>query len=71
MCGIAGIFRYRGGDADAGIVRRMTDVQSHRGPDDSGLWMDGPIALGHRRLSIVDLSAHGHQPIPARTGRCG
>ena len=68
MCGIAGVFHYGGGAADPGLVRRMTDVQSHRGPDDSGVWADGAVALGHRRLSIIDLSAGGHQPMPNPDG---
>lgn len=74
MCGIAGFLdgralseRY---DQDA-IVRRMTNVLQHRGPDDSGFWLDGErgIALGHRRLSIVDLSPAGHQPMVSQCGR--
>ena len=63
MCGIAGIF-MRDGQAIPGqeIIRDMTDVLSHRGPDDSGFYVDGPVALGHRRLSIIDLGT-GHQPM--------
>lgn len=65
MCGIAGVFNYRsGGRSDRELVHRMADVQAHRGPDDSGVWADGPVALGHRRLSIIDASAAGHQPMP-------
>ena len=63
MCGINGVFWYRGGVADAGLVRAQSQVQRHRGPDDSGVWAEGPAALGHRRLSIVDLSPGGHQPM--------
>jgi asparagine synthase (glutamine-hydrolysing) len=58
MCGIAGI---TGNDRDAAI-RRMTDVLAHRGPDDTGFYLDNDIALGQRRLSIIDLQS-GHQPI--------
>lgn len=65
MCGIAGVLHYRSGTADAAMVRRMADVQSHRGPDDAGLWSEGPVALSHRRLSIIDLSPAGHQPMPS------
>ena len=60
-----------GGRVDASAVRRMCDAQAHRGPDDSGLWesSDGQIVLGHRRLSIIDLSPSGHQPMHTRDGR--
>jgi asparagine synthase (glutamine-hydrolysing) len=53
------------------MVRRMAARLRHRGPDDDGEWVDAGagIALGHRRLSIVDLSAHGHQPMVSHTGR--
>lgn len=47
----------------------MTDAIAHRGPDDQGQWTDGPIGLGHRRLSILDLSAGGHQPMADPSGR--
>ena len=63
MCGICGIFHYRDGqNADAAVLRRMTDVITHRGPDDAGFHVDGPIGLAMRRLSIIDLNS-GHQPI--------
>ncbi|MCC7462563.1 MAG: asparagine synthase (glutamine-hydrolyzing) [Gammaproteobacteria bacterium] len=60
MCGIAGLV---GEDARAPRVQRMTDAIAHRGPDDSGLWQEPGVALGHRRLSIIDLSPAGHQPM--------
>ncbi|MEM6701827.1 MAG: asparagine synthase (glutamine-hydrolyzing) [Acidobacteriota bacterium] len=60
MCGIAGIV---GTGADPDLVRSMTDRQAHRGPDDAGHWSSEGVALGHRRLSILDLSAAGHQPM--------
>ncbi len=65
MCGINGVFHY-GEDvrADVGLVERQAQMMQHRGPDDHGLWSEGPVALGHRRLSIVDLSPGGHQPMP-------
>ena len=64
MCGIAGVFHYAGGGrADVDTVRRMNDAMFHRGPDDAGVHDDGAIALGHRRLSVIDLSVAGHQPM--------
>ena len=63
MCGICGIFHYRGNTtADGAVLRRMTDVITHRGPDDTGMHVDGPVGIGMRRLSVIDLST-GHQPI--------
>lgn len=69
MCGIAGMLAAD--RIDLPLLVRMTDVMAHRGPDDSGVWgdADAGIALGHRRLSIVDLSPHGHQPMPSASGR--
>ncbi len=62
MCGICGILELRGGLADADIVMRMSDAIAHRGPDGVGALADGPVALGHRRLSIIDIEG-GQQPI--------
>jgi asparagine synthase (glutamine-hydrolysing) len=61
MCGIAG-FLLRNSQAKAADVRAMTDVIRHRGPDDEGVYTDGPCGIGMRRLSIIDLST-GHQPM--------
>lgn len=62
MCGIAGIINHHA-DPDAGrIIRAMNQAQEHRGPDDSGIYLDDEVALGHRRLSIIDLTG-GRQPI--------
>ena len=68
MCGIAGLLEKNiplDGDAVRGIVRAMTSAIVHRGPDDGDVWVDSEagVALGHRRLSIVDLSQEGHQPM--------
>ena len=67
MCGIAGVF----GSADGESVRRMIEVQAHRGPNGRGFWTDDtiPVALGHARLSIIDLSDAGHQPMSYGNGR--
>jgi len=62
MCGIAGILNFGAGVADKDLVRKMTDAMSHRGPDADGLWAEGAMALGHRRLSIIDLSSAANQP---------
>ncbi|MCX6695320.1 MAG: asparagine synthase (glutamine-hydrolyzing) [Candidatus Altiarchaeota archaeon] len=59
MCGICGFT----GDGDEGVLRRMTDVLEHRGPDDKGYYSGGGVSLGHRRLSIIDLSEKGRQPM--------
>ncbi|MCJ1702346.1 N-acetylglutaminylglutamine amidotransferase [Rathayibacter sp. VKM Ac-2926] len=63
MCGIAGEIRFDGARADIGAVDRMTGCLVHRGPDGDGLWAAGRVALGHRRLAIIDLSAAGAQPM--------
>ena len=67
MCGICGWVRFDGKPVDEGILRRMTDSLTHRGPDDSGILIrkqEGfSVGLGHRRLSIIDLSPAGHQPM--------
>ncbi len=63
MCGIAGIVRLDGTiGVDETRLKRMRDVIRHRGPDGEGLWIDGPVGLAHRRLSIVDVAA-GQQPM--------
>jgi len=64
MCGINGVFHYREGSASRELVARQAHVQRHRGPDDWDVWCEGPVALGQRRLAIVDLSQGGHQPMP-------
>jgi asparagine synthase (glutamine-hydrolysing) len=74
MCGITGFWAPREnlGNATAEQwVGQMADALRHRGPDDRGVWADpaGAIALGHRRLSIQDLSAEGHQPMHSSQGR--
>jgi len=67
MCGIAGLLRRDGGPADGALLKRMTDVLAHRGPDGEGSYLDGPVGLGHRRLSIIDLST-GAQPMSSAGG---
>jgi len=62
MCGICGELNFRG-DPDAAAVGRMTARLARRGPDAEGFWQQGPIALGHRRLAIIDLSSRAAQPM--------
>lgn len=62
MCGLSGEVRFDGRAADVAAVEAMAEVLSPRGPDGAGSWHDGPAALGHRRLAIIDLSEGGHQP---------
>ena len=63
MCGIAGIFNLNGEPVSPVILREMTDAIAHRGPDSEGFYIDSFVGLGHRRLSIIDLSRNGHQPM--------
>ena len=71
MCGIAGLLTAESGDADctSAILQNMTRSLAHRGPDAEGYWMEGEVALGHRRLSILDLSDAGAQPMRSESGR--
>jgi len=70
MCGIAGILRYANGQPlTAEVIARMTRALAHRGPDGEGVHVDDPIALGHRRLSIIDLTDAGRQPMANADGR--
>jgi asparagine synthase (glutamine-hydrolysing) len=73
MCGLAGVFvsgRRNPAELER-VTERMSTAIAHRGPDDSGVWVDpcGAVSLGFRRLAIVDLSAQGHQPMRSATGR--
>jgi asparagine synthase (glutamine-hydrolysing) len=69
MCGIAGRYNYRtGAPVAAGLVGGMCDLIAHRGPDGHGVWTDGAIGLGHRRLAIIDLSPAGRQPMASSDG---
>jgi asparagine synthase (glutamine-hydrolysing) len=70
MCGIAGIFKHTQSDPSR-IVSEMIGAIRYRGPDDWGMWCDPSIGLGlgHTRLSILDLSSAGHQPMQSSSGR--
>lgn len=69
MCGISGIYNVKGNGDWSNPVAQMNTAQAHRGPDDYGVFAAPGIALGHRRLSIIDLSAAGHQPMSYAGGR--
>lgn len=68
MCGIAGILKKNSSPVAPDILIAMRDSMSHRGPDDAGIWVDDSVGLAHRRLSILDPSAAGHQPMSDPTG---
>ena len=68
MCGICGIARKDGAPVEAPALARMAAALAHRGPDDEGIETLGPVGLGHRRLSIIDLSPDGHQPMANEDG---
>jgi asparagine synthase (glutamine-hydrolysing) len=63
MCGLFGALSFTSQGIDKGLALAMSEKVARRGPDDKGEWFDGPVMLGHRRLSIIDLSAAGHQPM--------
>lgn len=72
MCGLVGFLGgVAGVGGDEALLRRMADTLIHRGPDDGGVWSDSEqhIGLGHRRLSILDLSPAGHRPMVSASGR--
>ena len=70
MCGICGVYHLeRDRPVQPGEVRRMADRLHHRGPDDRGEYIKENIGLGHTRLSIIDLSPAGHQPMTNEDGR--
>jgi asparagine synthase (glutamine-hydrolysing) len=69
MCGIAGILHLDGAPASPQLIRAMIRQVAHRGPDGEDHVADGPIALGHRRLAIIDLSDAARQPMETRDGR--
>ncbi|MCI0371714.1 MAG: asparagine synthase (glutamine-hydrolyzing) [candidate division NC10 bacterium] len=69
MCGIAGKLNFdRARQVEPDLLARMNAVMAHRGPDDAGVYCAGPVGLAHRRLSIIDLSPAGHQPMSNEDG---
>lgn len=69
MCGIAGILYFNQQQAQPSVIRNMTDSMAHRGPDAAGFFVENEVALGHRRLSIIDLSVAANQPLTDHSGR--
>ena len=77
MCGIAGILDFKGNIIDSSLLKAMCDAMIHRGPDDEGIYINevnsegsgARVGLGHRRLSIIDLSSAGHQPMSNEDGK--
>ncbi|MCB1920247.1 MAG: N-acetylglutaminylglutamine amidotransferase [Candidatus Competibacteraceae bacterium] len=63
MCGIGGELRFDGGEPDLALMGRMLQRLARRGPDHEGVWSDGPLLFGHRRLSVIDLSDRSNQPM--------
>lgn len=68
MCGFAGVVNFNGAPVERNALDRMGSSLFHRGPDDSGIHVDGPVGLAFRRLSILDLSPAGHQPMVSGNG---
>ena len=71
MCGIAGIYNLNQSQVSITSLKKMTDIISHRGPDGEGHWLNtiGNVGFGHRRLSIIDLTENGKQPMHYADGR--
>ena len=63
MCGITGLVNKDGSTISSSVIERMTDSLEHRGPDAEGVWLSGNVGIGHRRLSVIDLSDSGNQPM--------
>lgn len=68
MCGICGFLNRRGTPAQMPVIEKMNAAIAHRGPDGEGVYIDGPLALGHRRLTIMDLSENARQPMVSADG---
>lgn len=68
MCGIAGVYSIDGKPISSDLIKKMIDIMRYRGPDDEGYYIQGNLGLGHCRLSIIDLSSAGHQPMSNEDG---
>ncbi len=69
MCGFCGFFNRRGSAATASVIDKMSVAITHRGPDGAAIFIDGPLAMGHRRLYIMDLTENARQPMESADGR--
>jgi asparagine synthase (glutamine-hydrolysing) len=69
MCGITGLIQLNNYPVSPAVLQGMTDAIAHRGPDGEGHWIEGNVGIGHRRLSIIDLSPAGHQPMTSADHR--
>ena len=69
MCGIAGILAREGQVVHEGVLKLMGEAIAHRGPDDDGTHIDGPVGLASRRLAVIDITPAGHQPMATEDGR--
>src|SRR5271157_5020418 len=68
MCSISGILDFKN-KIDGNVLQQFLRTLRHRGPDDCGTFIDGPVGFAHTRLSILDLSSAGHQPMASESGR--
>ena len=69
MCGISGYVLAQGRPMDKNVIKSMSDMIAHRGPDGEGFWQNENVALGHRRLAIIDLTDNSNQPMLSHDGR--
>jgi asparagine synthase (glutamine-hydrolysing) len=69
MCGVTGILELSGEPPSREVLRQMASAIAHRGPDSEGVYVEGPVGLGHRRLAIIDLTDAGRQPMSTADGR--
>ena len=69
MCGITGIVSFKNEKVSLSTLKKMTDSINHRGPDGEGYWIKDNLGLGHKRLSIIDLSSNASQPMASSDER--
>ena len=69
MCGLAGVVRWDGESVEREQIQQMTDALAHRGPDGEGHWIGKGVGVGHRRLTVIDLTDAARQPMVSTDGR--